>query len=59
MKSFDRIVAGTTERSLVFYDLMKSNEIIGNPVSMISELKGMPLAMDYCDIYETLIVGDE
>ena len=55
----ERIAAGTTERSINFYDLNKSNETISNPVSRISDFKGVPLTMDYISRKGILVVGDD
>ena len=55
----ERLAAGTTERSINFYDLNKSNETISNPVSRISDFKGVPLTMDYISRKGILVVGDD
>ena len=55
----ERIASGTTERSINFYDLNKSNETISNPVSRLSGFKGVPLTMDYISRKGILVVGDD
>jgi WD40 repeat protein len=55
------LVAACADRSLKFYDISLTN--VNTPVSIISELDGLPLCMDYFTKskqgLETLVVGDD
>lgn len=55
------LVAACADRSLRFYDINLTN--VNTPVSVISELDGLPLCMDYFikgkQGLETLVVGDD
>jgi hypothetical protein len=59
LKNYERLAAGSTDRSITFYDLNKSNETISNPVSRINDLKGIPLTMDYLESKNIYAVGDD
>lgn len=61
MTKSKRLVAACADRTLKFYDLGSTN--FNTPVSVISEMDGLPLCMDYFlkpkQGVETLVVGDD
>lgn len=59
LRYYEKLAVGTSERSIVFYDMLKSNEIINTPVSRVNDLKGIPVSMDVLPSDNTLIVGYE
>lgn len=59
LKDCERLAAGTTDRCISFYDLNRSNDSISKPVSQISDLKGVPLTLDYLSLKGLLISGDD
>ena len=58
LSKYDIIAAASSDRSISFFDLKKSNEIISNPVSKVGSLKGVPMTMDYLKDYDMMVVGD-
>lgn len=61
MTKSKKLVAACADRTLKFYDLGSTN--YSTPVSIISEIAGLPLWMDYFlkekQGKETLVVGDD
>lgn len=55
----ERLAVGNTNRQVLFYDLMRSHDFISSPVSMVSDLKGVPTSMEYLRDSNSLVTGDD
>mmetsp|Transcript_26608 Transcript_26608/g.47841 ORF Transcript_26608/g.47841 Transcript_26608/m.47841 type:complete len:974 (+) Transcript_26608:2642-5563(+) len=55
----ERLAVGNTNRSVMFYDLMRGHDFISSPVSLISDLKGVPTTMEYLRDSNMLLTGDD
>lgn len=49
----ERLAVGTTDRSIAFYDLLKSNDYMVHPVSKIGDLRGSPMSMEAINLQTT------
>jgi WD40 repeat protein len=55
----ERVAVGNIDRSVIFYDLMRGHDFISTPVSQVSDLKGIPVSMEYLREPNMLLTGDD